>query len=134
MEKASKDIISTSLTISRSCNNLLNFQLSLSFLRPGRKTSTPLYRGRGRKENRGIRQQSPQVISPQVSFQKTLDDSQVNIGDKLPFFLLKWREITSDPMILQVVSGYKLPFKHHPPLQNIEPSVHLSLTKELTCC
>lgn len=134
MEKTSKDIVNTSLTISKRLQPIKPATQS-TLLEAGRKTSMHLLgRGRDDKENRSIRQQSPQVKSSQVPFQETLDDSQVNIAGYLVSFPTgeKLQRKLSDPTILQMISGYKLPFKHHPPLQNIEPSVHLLRAEELT--
>lgn len=55
------------------------------------------------------------------------------MGGRLALFLPHWRQITSDPRILEAISGYKLPFTGQLPAQAIEPSVHLSLSEEQIC-
>lgn len=55
------------------------------------------------------------------------------MAGRLSGYLAKWREITSDPVILQAIKGYKLPFKYHPPRQEFEPSIQLS-DKEMKIC
>lgn len=55
------------------------------------------------------------------------------MAGRLSGYLAKWREITSDPVILQATRGYKLPFKYHPPRQEFEPSIQLS-DKEIKVC
>lgn len=82
---------------------------------------------------RSTGEQSPSIIPNQVSFQEALTENQVNIAGKLALFLPKWKEITSNQIVLQAVTGYRLPFTHHPFYQVTEPRIWLS-TKEQDLC
>ena len=53
------------------------------------------------KESNGVKQQSSRPIQ---ILEETLKDDQ----SKLSRFLLRWKEITSDPMILEAITEYKL--------------------------
>lgn len=55
------------------------------------------------------------------------------MAGRLSFFLPKWREITSNPVILEAISGYRLPFRDYPPLQDTEPSLFQSKSEEVIC-
>lgn len=48
-------------------------------------------------------------------------------------FLPQWRNITSDPFILQAISAYRLPFSHQPPFQVREPQTRLFKIEEQIC-
>lgn len=55
------------------------------------------------------------------------------MAGRLTFFLPRWKEITKDPVVLEAVSEYRLPFHCHPPRQIIEPTVHMSKREQEIC-
>ncbi|XP_070529823.1 uncharacterized protein [Cardiocondyla obscurior] len=55
------------------------------------------------------------------------------MGGRLASFLPRWRLVTTDQVILEAVSGYKLPFRAHPAVQLSEPVVHLSDSEQIIC-
>ncbi|XP_011883883.1 PREDICTED: uncharacterized protein LOC105571025 [Vollenhovia emeryi] len=115
MEKSAKDITRATLTLSKRIQQ------------PIKQSQT------SDKEVRGVEPQSPVAESLQVPFEETIEDFQVPIAGRLSLFLTKWREISSDPVVLQAVSGYRLPFRSCPPPQTFEPLIHLSKPEEENC-
>ncbi|KYQ60121.1 Gag-Pro-Pol polyprotein, partial [Trachymyrmex zeteki] len=52
---------------------------------------------------------------------------------KLLHFLLQWRQLISDSMILESILDYRLSFTRHSPPQVVEPSVRLSESEKSNC-
>lgn len=131
MEKSCRDMVNTSLAISKKVQQPIRppTQPVLSRLEDSRAPEMEIV---GDEEDRGFEQQSPVIGSPQISVEEALEKEQVNVAGRLSDFLSNWKKITSDPVILQDVAVYKLLFKYHP-LQNVELCVCLSKTEELNC-
>ena len=53
-------------------------------------------------------------------------DSHISVGGRLKSFSDQWKRFTSDEQILQTVSGYKIEFVGHPPIQ-VNPPYQFNL-------
>ncbi|XP_067208433.1 uncharacterized protein [Linepithema humile] len=77
---------------------------------------------------------SPSLLSQvPLEVEETLVNTEVIVGGRLALFRSQWEIITSDPRILQAISGYRLPLIRQPPSQAREPSVFLSCFEEQRC-
>lgn len=55
------------------------------------------------------------------------------MAGRLAHFLARWRAITIDRAILQTIAGYRLPFRSHPPRQEVEPLITMSAGEQERC-
>ncbi|XP_070525983.1 uncharacterized protein [Cardiocondyla obscurior] len=108
MQKCSKDIVRAAPSFSR--KPLQSLQTSQT---PSAKS------GNSRAPPRSSRT-TPRKPGAQNVRQKTTHRS-------------RWKRITCDPVILEAIAGYRLPFRHVPPCQRSEPSVHLDNLEEQAC-
>lgn len=69
-----------------------------------------------------MEEQSSIVALLSISVEEALTEEQVNVAGRLASFLSRWKEIMTDPVVLQAITGYKLLFSHH---QDSEPT-HVS--------
>ena len=55
-----------------------------------------------------------QNVHPVVKALFTQEIPKAGLAGRLRFFIQDWRKVTSDPAILEIVRGYKIPFSHFP--------------------
>ncbi|XP_018404624.1 PREDICTED: uncharacterized protein LOC108781208 [Cyphomyrmex costatus] len=134
MEKSSKDIVKTPLVIQKKVLQPIKQPGQVTAFKEG-NARAPAPRTKPAVARRaGASSSNRRFVLPlQVSLEETLNTVQVKLAGRLAFFFHKWKEITSDSLILEAISGYKLPFRVSPPPQEIEPSTILSRLEEDIC-